>query len=146
MSPSYASHMVHISYWEFFQKYYTPLLRQMDLLLKTLEAPVSVCETARVLGMKQKAVEEIMAEQEIRLIDREGFLRIMMQGSSSLCRLMQREYYCGSPDCYSPAHISYIYGLQGGNVEAACRAQGFTEVPARALPELLSKIYVYILP
>ena len=144
MTPSCASPMLHISYWEFFQKYYTPLLKEMDLTLKTLEAPVSVTETARILAMRPETVEEIMCKEEIKQIDQEGFLRIVMHGNSSLCRLLQRECNCGSPEWYSPSHIAYIYGLQDKHVESVCRESGYTEVPAQKLPELLSKIYIYI--
>ena len=146
MNPSYASYMLHISYWEFFEKYYTPLLRELDVLLKSIEAPISTAETARALVMEQETVEKIMAQENIRLIDRDSFLRILMQGNSSLCRLMQRECLCGSPDRYSPAHIAYIYGLQDGNVEAVCRENGYKEVPADSIPDLLSKIYIFFLP
>jgi len=146
MLPSHASPMVHISYWEFFQQYYTPLLREIDLLLKTIEAPISVAKTAKLLAMEPKAVKEITAKEDIQLIDREGFLQIMMHGNSSLCRLMQRECTCGSPDYYSPAQIAYIYGLQDGNVESAFRANDYdAKIPACDLPKLLSKIYIYII-
>ena len=145
MNSSFASPMLHISYWKFFEKYYTPLLKDLDLLLKTIESPISPVEAARFLAMEPSAVEAVMAEEGITEIDREAFMRILMHGNSSLCRLMQRECLCGSPDQYSPSAIAYIYGLQNGNVEAACRANGFnTEVPAKAIPELLNKIYVYI--
>jgi len=147
MNPAYAHRMLHISYWEFFEKYYTPRLREMDLLLKTIEAPISSAEAARVLSMPIPAIDRIMAAEQIGLIDREGFLRILMNGNSSLCRLMQRECMCGSPDRYSPANIAYIYGLLDGHVEDVCRKNGFAdEVPAKSLPSLLSKIYIYILP
>lgn len=146
MSPSYASPMLYVSYWEFFRKYYTPLLQEVDLLLKTIESPVSVSCAARTLALRPETVEEIMAKEGIQQIDQEGFLRIAMRGDSSLCRLLQRESSCGSPDSYSPAHIAYIYGLQDKHVAAVCQANGYEEVPAKALPELLDKIYIYIRP
>ena len=145
MSRSCASPILHISYWDFFKQYYTPLLKEVDLVLKAIESSISIKETAKALALKPEVVEDIMAKENIEAIDREGFLRIMMHGSSSLCRLMQRECMCGSPDLYSPAHIAYIYGLQGRHVAAVCRANGYTEVPSQALPELLSKIYVFIM-
>ena len=146
MSPSCASPMVHISYWEFFKQYYTPLLKEVDLMLKTMEAPISAAEAARTLAITPEAVEEIMAQEGIQQIDKEGLLSIVMHGSSSLCQLLQRETLCGSPDKYSPSSIAYIYGLQDRHVASVCHAYGYTEVPAQALPELLNKIYIYIIP
>lgn len=136
--------MRQISYWEFFQNYYTPRLMEMDLTLKTIDAPISISEAARVLAMSPESVEEIMNKEGIREIDQEGFLHIAMCGTSSLCRLLQRECMCGSPELYSPSHIAYIYGLQDGHVASVCRSCGYNKVPAQAIPELLSKIYVYI--
>ena len=142
---SYAPHMLHTSYWEFFQSYYTPQLAKMDLILKTIESPICADEAARALAMTTKTVEKIMAQQGVSQIDQEGFLQIAMHGDSSLCRLLQRECMCGSPERYSPGNIAYIYGLQDDHVAAVCRKHGYEDVPAEALPEFLSKVYVYIL-
>lgn len=146
MRPSYASPMLHISYWEFFKQYYTPMLKEVDILLKTIDEPISTNEAAKALSISETAVQRIMAKEDIELLDREGFLRIMMHGSSPICRLLQRECKCGSPDSYSPANIAYIYGLQNGHVAEVCHKNGYKEVPARSLPELLDKIYIFILP
>ena len=145
MNPSCASPMVHISYWKFFQEYYAPLLKEADILLKTMDDSVPASEVARVLAMKTEMVEKIMAENNIESIDRNNFLHIMMLGDSSLCQLVQREFLCGSPEEYSPAKIAYIYGLQSQHVTSVCQKNGFTEIPARAVPALLDKIYVYII-
>lgn len=146
MGKSYAAPMLHVSYWEFFKQYYTPLLQEVDLLLKTSETPITVAETARILVMKPETIEKIMASEDIKQLDKEGVLRIMMQGDSPVCQLLQRECLCGSPDRYSPSHIAYIYGLQEDHVEAVCQENGYSEVLTQDIPDLLSKIYVFILP
>ena len=142
----YASPIMHMSYWEFFQNNYASLIKNMDLILKTTEPPIPVSETAKALALSVQEVEKIMSKEEITQIDGKVFLHIMMNGTSPLCRLMQREYMCGSPTLYSPAHIAYIYELIEEHVVEVCQAHGYTEVPANALPDLLSKIYIFILP
>ena len=146
MNPPCASHIVHISYWEFFQKYFSPLIKEMDILLKSIDEPVPVKEAARVLTLTPESVEEIMAREGINEIDQEGFFRIAMYGDSSLCRMLQRECMCGTPEKYSPSHIAYIYGLQDKHVASVCREYGYNddEITARDLPKLLSKIFIYI--
>ena len=145
MNPPCASSMLYISYWEFFQHYYKPRLQELDMLLKSIDSPISASEAATALVMKSEEVEKIMTQEKIRLIDRNSFLNIMMHGSSPLCQLLQRECSCGSPDRYSPAHIAYIYGLQDSHVAEICQANGYTEVPAHKLPDLLNKIYIFIM-
>ena len=145
MNPSCASSLLHISYWEFFQQYFTPLLRELDLALKTMEAPISTAHAARVLVMRPETVEKIMKAEGLEQIDHEGFLRIAMNGKSSLCRLLQRECLCGSPERYSPEEIAYIYGLQEEHVKSVCSETGYRTVPAKELPEFLSQVYVYLM-
>jgi len=139
--------MLYVSYWNFFRQYYTPLLQEMDIILKGIdnEEPISVAETARALVMKEKTVEKIMVRESIQCIDQEGFLRIVMNGTSPLCRLLQREYLCGSPERYNSAHIAYIYGLQSEHVAEVFRANGYTEIRPQALQDVLDKIFIFIM-
>jgi len=145
MNQPCAPHMLYISYWEFFKQYYKPQIQELDMLLKSIDSPISASEAATVLVMKSEEIEEIMTQEKISLIDKDNFLNIMMHGSSPLCRLLQRECSCGSPDRYSPKHIAYIYGLQDNHVAEICQANGYTDVPAHKLPDLLNKIYVFIM-
>ena len=145
MRRSYTPQMVHMSYWEFFQHYYTPKLAEMDLTLKTIEAPIPVAEAGRILGLRSDAIKKIMAQKAIQQLDHEGLIQIIMHGKSSLCQLLQREFKCGSPDQYSPENIAYIYGLQSEHVQSVCHQEGYEYVPAESLPAVLSKLYIYIL-
>ena len=145
MSRSYTTPTTHISYWKFFKQHYAPLLQEVDLLLKTMEAPVSPSTAAKTLFLQTSDIEEIMATHKIKQLDRIGLLNVIMHGKSPLCRMLQRECLCGSPKAYSPAVIAYIYGLQERNVASTCLSKGYSdEVPSHALPDILDQIYVYI--
>ena len=145
MIPPCASSIIHISYWEFFQNYYTPLLKEVDVLLKTIEEPITTTKAAKVLNLKTYVVDKIMLKENIPQIDQQGLLRIMMHGKSSLCRLLQRECMCGSPNKYTPADISYIYNLQQDHVKKVCKELGYDYISTKELPNVLSKIYIYIM-
>lgn len=139
------SSMQHISYWEFFQQYYKPLLQDLDILLKCMETTISVDETAQALALTKETVESIMTAEKIDHIDQKGFWSIVLQGNSQLCGLLQREYLCGSPTLYSPEHIAYIHSLQLEHITQIFEANGYTEVPAQNLGDVLSQIYVFIM-
>jgi len=137
----------HTSYWNFFTNYYSPKLRELDILLKSIEGGgISTAEASDLLCVTEQSVREIMKKNGIKIIDRCSLLQIMMHGNSSLCRLLQREFKCGSPNVYHPGEIAYIYGLQVYQVEEACNKTSFgEEIPAELLPEVLDKIHIYIM-
>jgi len=139
---SYAAPMIYISYWELFQKYYTPLLREVDILLKTTDTHISIAEAAHALRMPMKKARAIMGD--VSHIDRAKLLDMMMRGDSTICRLYQRECACGSPVLYSPETIAYIYNLQAEHVKEVCREYGATTVSANDLPAVLDRIFVFI--
>jgi len=133
----------HISYWEFFKQNYTPKLKEVDLLIKTMDGALSIEEASRILQMSDNLIKKIMAEKNIKLIDKDGLLNLIMHGNSPLCGLLQREFSRGSPSMYSSDDIAYIYGLQKENVERVCQTNA--KIPAKDLPKALDKIFVYIM-
>ena len=149
MKPFRISSIIHMSYWDFFQQYYKPLLQDIDILLKSMEGPISVADAAKALVMSEEITKDILKDillkEEIQLIDQKGFWDIAMHGNSHLCRLLQRQCLCGSPDIYSPEHIAYIYGLQTEHVTEVCKTNGYTEIFAQNLEDILNKIYIYIM-
>jgi len=141
----YATSIERASYWEVFKDYYTPQLKKIDLLIKTMEGTISIEETSQVLLLSEDYVKKIMEAKKITLIDKEGFLSILMDGNSSLCGLLQREFMLGSPSTYSPGDIAYIYGLQKEHVENVCQTNGFTgKISAEVLPKVLDKVFVFV--
>jgi len=140
-----ASPVVCISFWEYFQRNYAQPLKEIDLVMKTFDAPVSAAEAAVFLQLHEETVYTIMARNDIKSINRAEFLQIMLHGDSEICRLLQRECACGSPICYSPLQIAYIYGLQPEYVCAVCREYGRTCVPASEVPVILDRVFIYLL-
>ena len=145
MKPFHISSIVHMSYWEFFQQYYKPLIQNIDILLKCMEEPISAADAAKALSMTEQDIEGIMTRKNIQFIDQKSFWGIVMHGNSHLCRLLHRQCLCGSPDRYSPEHIAYIYSLQAVHVTEVCKANGYTAVPAQNLEDILNKIYIFIM-
>ena len=143
----YASPILHISYWEFFQQYYTPMLQEMDVILKSMDddESISISEAAKALALTEETVKEIMTREGLQNINQKCILQIAMYGNSPLCRLLQRQCLCGALEKYGPEHIAYIYGLQDEHVAEAYRVNGYTEVPAQTLQNILDKIYVFIM-
>ena len=146
MNQPHTSTIVHTSYWDFFQHYYSPQLKKIDLLIKTMDRVLSVEEASRALHLNENLIKKIMAEKNISIIDKEGLLSILMHGDSPLCGLLQREFMRGSPSMYSPEDISYVYGLQKEHVESVFQNSGFNErVSAETLPQVLDKVFVFIM-
>jgi len=136
-----------MSYWDFFQHYFAPMLREIDIIIKSLgdEDVISTAEAAKALALTAQFVQEIMDQNNIQHIDQNSILQIAMHGNSPLCRLLQRQCMCDTLEMYNPEHIAYIYGLQYENVAVACRAAGYTDVPAQNLQDILSNIFIFIM-
>jgi len=143
MNQPYTSTVVYTSYWNFFQHYYTPQLKKIDLLIKTMDGAISIEVAAHALHLSEETIKKIMREKNINLIDKDGLLNIIMHGNSPLCGLLQREFTRGSPSIYSPDDIAYIYGLQKENVERVCQTN--SRIPAKDLPKTLDKISIFIM-
>ena len=144
MKDQRSAHIIKVSYNDFFEASYAPCLKSIDLLLKTMEMPLTVDEAAEALCLSEDEVHSIMKKESVVAIDRHAMLSIMAQGESGVCRLYQREVACGSPSLYSPADIAYIYGLDNATVARGFNKLGYVAVTSADVPAVLSQITVYI--
>lgn len=130
------------TFLEYFQQIIQPQLAAIDLFLKTEEPPYSVQATAALLDVAQGELEGLLAREKLSLITKGVFLRLMRQGSSPLCRMLDRELRCGSPESYSPETVSYIYGLDICDVLTAAEKLGESSFSGSQLTELFGQIQV----
>ena len=127
MKDQRSANIIKISFYDFYETAYAPCLKNIDLLLKTMEMPLSVEETAEALCMSEDAIHSIMEKNSIIAIDRLAVPAIMAHGESAICRLYQREIACGSPSLYNAVDVAYIYGLENTTVAVSPPSEEVTD-------------------
>jgi len=118
----------------------TPVLQEIDIMIKTYDKPFSAEKTAAVLGLNKKEVKLIMQKQGLKKINRKAFFKIMRNGSSTVCQLFRREIEVGLPYTYTKEEIAFIYGLDKSAVCEAFDKLGIHEATYITLPGILSAI------
>ncbi|MDR1537713.1 MAG: hypothetical protein LBU32_06910 [Clostridiales bacterium] len=129
-----------ISFLEIYQTDIAPRLRSLDLLLKSMDGPITAFQTARALGTTEREVKGIVDRLGIKEIDRDAFMKIMGQATSRICRLYQREMNIGSPFVYTREDVAYIYELPIDTVNQACEDLGIKKLTAYTLTDLFSRV------
>ena len=145
MNGKIAPHMVHTSFYAIYRQYYAPQFMEIDIMLKAMEAPLGVAETARMLQITEAAVRDILADESVKELDKPGFLTVMSLGESAVCALYRRELTRGRKPAYSPSDIAYIYGLQEDHVRGIFEKLSLRDIPARDVPWLLDQIPMFLL-
>ncbi len=115
---------------------------QIDLLVKTSEDKISPKEMSDALNISLDELMQIMKFQHMESITRSNFTILMENGSSQICRLYQREKYCGSPYIYSREDIAYIYEIDIDKVNSTCDKLKIKEITPFTLPEILAEISI----
>jgi len=128
------------SYLEVYQKEIAPQLQCLDIILKSMDEPLTVTEASEALYISEAETKDIMSRFDIDEIDQKSFLKIMTKASSPICRLYQRELDTGSPYVYTRENISYIYSIPIDIVNQACEDLGLVKLTAFTLPDLFSHV------
>lgn len=123
-----------------YTKEIAPVLQEIDVMMKTYERPLTISQAAEALKIKKKEVRAIMDQFGLKKINKKAFFCIMRNGSSSVCRLYQRELAAGLPFTYSKETISFIYEIDKNAVSTACDQLGIKEATCLTLPRLFSLI------
>ena len=143
MNGKLAPQMMRVSYYAFFRQIYAPRLMAIDVMLKTMERPLTASEAAETLGMPEDEIYRLMELSSVSLLDKNGFLAVMSLGGG-VGGMLRRELSRGMKQVYSPSDIAYIYGLHVKTVRAAFRRLGYKKMPAHLVPTLLNQIPVFI--
>ena len=143
MQGEYTPNMMRVSYYAFFRQVYAPRLMAIDVMLKTMERPLTAEQTANALGITEEAVYRIMESESVSILDKNGFLTVL-SCVGGIGGLVKREFSRGMKQAYNPADIAYIYGLHEKTVTAAFKSLGYKKMPAHLVPTLLNQIPVVI--
>jgi hypothetical protein len=125
------------SFLDEYEEQIAPVLREIDIFVKSSVFPVAVAQTSRVLGISNDEVCVICKGREI---DKSVFFQIARDGSSDVCKLFRREVDLGSPVLYKPSDLAYIYGLDVCLVERAYQDSSLVEATTESLPMIFTKI------
>jgi hypothetical protein len=136
--------MLQTSFYCFYKQAYAPVFMEIDVLLKTMNRPLTLAQAADALHVSTGCIQRLMKRENIDKLDQRGFMTLMRMGESAVCRLYQREIIKGCKTVYSPADIAYIYGLDEGHVAAVSTRLGKRQWEACQVPELLKQIPIYI--
>ena len=128
------------SFFDEYEEKILPVIKELDLLLKAGEFPISVSEASKALNISNDEVFSVLGKLKKEKITKETFFCLMRAGSSDICRLLARELECGSPNIYKPCEIAYIYGLDKQTVEEAFEKLFLSEAAGTHLPAIFTKI------
>jgi len=128
------------SFLEIYQTEIAPQLQNLDIIIKSMDEPLTYTEASEALYISESETKDIMRRLHIDVIDQRSFLRIMGEASSPICRLYQRELDTGSPYVYTREEIAYIYSIPLDIVNQACEELGMVELTAYTLPDLFSRV------
>jgi len=135
-----SSNIKGASFLEVYQNEIAPQLQSLDIILKSMDEPLTYTEASEALYISEAEIKDIMRRLNIDVIDQQSFLRIMSEASSPICRLYQRELDIGSPYVYTREEISYIYSIPLEVVNQACEELGLVKLTAYTLPDLFGRV------
>ena len=130
----------YASYLEVYQTEIAPQLQSLDIILKSMDEPLTITEASEALYISEMEIKDIVRRFGINEIDQQSFLKIMSEASSPICRLYQRELDRGSPYVYTREDISYIYSIPIDIIVQACEDLGLVKLTAYTLPDLFSHV------
>ncbi len=108
-----------ISFRQIYEQNIVPKLQQIDIFLKSSEAPYEVASVAHYLGMAIQDVLEIMTTYSIEYLDKLTFFNIIAHSTSYICSLIKRQWRYTMVSHYTPAMVAYIYELNEHKVSSA---------------------------
>ncbi len=122
-----------------------PKIKNLDIFLKSKHSPYDINEVSALLDIKCSDIKNILnLKENINVVDTIGFFHLIMNSSSYICRLIQRQWKYTSCDSYTPEMISYIYELNINKVRNAFETLGVTSVHDSQLSDVFKRIYTPI--
>ena len=128
------------NFLEVYQNVIAPQLQSLDIILKSMDEPLTYTEASEALYISESEIKDIMIRLKISVIDQQSFLKIMSEASSPICRLYQRELDTGSPYVYTQEEISYIYAIPLEIINHVCEDLGLVKLTAYTLPDLFGRV------
>lgn len=130
------------TFLEYYEREIRPRVAALDLFLKTEEPPYPQGRVAALLGLSVGEMAQLMRAQRVACITKGVLFRLLLEGSSPLCGMFRRAIACGTPTCYTPEQIAYIFALDPQAVREAAAQMGQELVPEESLPRLFAHVLI----
>lgn len=130
------------TFLEYYQRKIQPQIEMIDIFLKTESQPYPAAAAAEVLELSCEEMQRLLAEEEVSLITKGVFFRLLQKGSSPVCGMFQRAIACSLPKRYTPKEIAYIFALPLPEVERAAKKAGQMSYSDQTLPLLFQHIFI----
>lgn len=122
----------------------TPKLQEIDLFLKTSEAPYKPSDVACILQCSEDEINSIMNQNNITSIRLVDFFTIVANCHSYICRLISRQWKYMNFTHYTANMISDIYEINLHKVEAAFKDMQVETISEYELMDIFSRIHTPI--
>ncbi len=127
MNQFIANGVTPINFQQVYSAYIQPLIRELDLFLKTTPEPYTTREVASILDINHSDLLHIMQQLNLQEIDKVSFFNIVREAQSYICTLLTRQFSIVTTS-YTAQNIAYIYNLDITNVENAFYSLGISNV------------------
>ena len=131
---------VLVSFRQIYEQNIAVKLKQIDIFLKTTDAPYNAQHIAELLGMPIGEVLEIMSTHQMKELNKVDFFTVVASSSSYICRLIKRQWKYVNTPFYTASVIAYIYELNQEKVHHAFDALGKEYIVEEELMTLFEHI------
>lgn len=133
------------NYLDVYRNIISPKLAEIDLFIKTNEAPYHCDIVEDILNIPRFELLEILDKTKqcnSFYIDKNTFFYIMEHSSNFICGLYRRIIEIGNPLVYTLNDISYVYNIDISLLNSVCKELEISEVTNYMLPEILRNLPV----
>lgn len=116
-----------------------PKIKSIDYLIKTKNC-LSIEECLEIMDISEDELLKILKRLDIEHINSSTILPVMIEGKSSICKMMKREIDRGSPNFYTPEDLSYIYNIDYDKTKKAYSFLELRLVSSKQIPAILMQI------
>lgn len=121
-----------------------PKLEEIDIFLKTNEAPFSQQAVADLLNVTYPQLLNTMQTNAIIELNNINFFQIIAYLQSPICTLISKQWKYNFLDKYTPEVISDIYNLEYSKVKLAFEEIGASTVDPSNLSCIFKRIHVTV--
>ncbi|MHC1748866.1 MAG: hypothetical protein AB9856_11015 [Cellulosilyticaceae bacterium] len=133
---------VLISFEKIYNQNIVPKIQAIDLYLKTESSPFAKKDVAKLLEISEEELAAIMNKYNIVKIARLDFFKIIVNSSSYICGLINRQWQYVTHTSYTPEMIAYIYEINLNKVTAAFDELDCSSVCDEDLHHIFKRIYM----
>lgn len=131
-----------ISYEQFYNHHWRPKLEAIDLFIKEKEVPFNIYEVRQLLEIELYELTELMKTHNIKEINDSNLFTLILNASSPICMLIQRQWQYKTCTHYCPETIAHIYKLNLHKVKAAFDDLDLSLITDCQLMEIFKRIHL----